>query len=453
MSGSTIKIPTDTGADYDFIAFSFNGKHSFEDFGIYRTSDGNTGYSEKLTATRGDVLLSVPGMDGEYYFGTQHKTKTFSIKFAFDSITETKLQEMRAWLSDKGIHDLWFAESPHKIYSAKVNGTPTIKALPYEDSTYGRIYKGTGTVNFVCYYPYAHTPRYVEYDDGVKLDGKIPTSYRDFSNYQELLGALPGTIEDDEIIEGGMGDFPFTFVADLGRPGYYKVTLIANNGTDQIYSWWQDENTVLTDEHFQTAGEDIFTSPVDNPYSYVGAWKSSADGTGNSPQYGAKLNTDMTFYAIWSDTCTISFYKALDKNTKDWWVGGEYTNHTGVQELYGCNYSIDGGVTWKELPTNYYRKKFTDTGVISTCTLQYKTKIMVWVKNDTRYKNTRCHITAKGLENKIMDYNPSYIFELTEDTHITFEWVTSGLNLYRIGESNWNAYIEDSKPAISGGMR
>ena len=73
MSGSTIKVPTDTGADYDFIAFSFNGKHSYEDFGIYRTSDSNAGYQENLTATRGDVLLSVPGMHKGKFWAYRHR--------------------------------------------------------------------------------------------------------------------------------------------------------------------------------------------------------------------------------------------------------------------------------------------------------------------------------------------------------------------------------------------
>ena len=41
---SIVKVPRNNTADYDFIAFSFGGKHSVEDFGIYRTGK-NDGYS------------------------------------------------------------------------------------------------------------------------------------------------------------------------------------------------------------------------------------------------------------------------------------------------------------------------------------------------------------------------------------------------------------------------
>jgi hypothetical protein len=71
----------------DFLAFSFNGKHSWDDFHIYRTSDGDR-YNENLTPTLTDKTAEVPGGDGMYYFGTTHKQRDFNISFAFDSLTE-----------------------------------------------------------------------------------------------------------------------------------------------------------------------------------------------------------------------------------------------------------------------------------------------------------------------------------------------------------------------------
>jgi hypothetical protein len=67
---SIIKVPRDTRADYDYIAFSFDGKHSYEDFNIYRVSDGNDGYSESLVSAISDKSIEIPGMDGQYFFGT-----------------------------------------------------------------------------------------------------------------------------------------------------------------------------------------------------------------------------------------------------------------------------------------------------------------------------------------------------------------------------------------------
>ena len=61
---SIVKVPQNTTMDCDFIAFSFDGKHSYEDFGIYRISDATEGYSSDLTTSLSDKTAEVPGMDG-----------------------------------------------------------------------------------------------------------------------------------------------------------------------------------------------------------------------------------------------------------------------------------------------------------------------------------------------------------------------------------------------------
>jgi hypothetical protein len=72
MAVSIVKVPSDDALGLDFLAFSFNGKHSWDDFGIYRVSDGNR-YNENLSPTLTDKTAEVPGGDGMYYFGTYHK--------------------------------------------------------------------------------------------------------------------------------------------------------------------------------------------------------------------------------------------------------------------------------------------------------------------------------------------------------------------------------------------
>lgn len=140
----------------DFIGFTYNGKHSFNDFGIYRTSEGSR-YNDNLVPSMTDKTVDIPGGDGQYYFYTTHKNRQFSIPIAFDGLTEIKYREMRQWLDGKAIHDLIFDEAPYKVYSAKVTGTPSLKTLCFEKEG-KRIYKGEGTIQFTCYYPYAHTP-------------------------------------------------------------------------------------------------------------------------------------------------------------------------------------------------------------------------------------------------------------------------------------------------------
>jgi predicted phage tail component-like protein len=121
MVDSIVKVPSTASGDFDFLAFSFNGKHSYDDFGIYRTSGGDR-YEEKLMPNINDKTAEVPNGDGMYYFNTTYKQRDFPISFAFDHLTEQQLREMRRWLSGKELGDLWFEETPYKVYTAKVTG-------------------------------------------------------------------------------------------------------------------------------------------------------------------------------------------------------------------------------------------------------------------------------------------------------------------------------------------
>lgn len=173
MAISIVKIPESTG-DLDFLAFSFKGKHSFDDFGIYRTSNGSR-YDDNLMPTANELTAEVPGGDGNYYFGSFDRQKNFDISFAFDNLSEKKYREMKQWLNNKEMGELWFAESPYKIYMAKVTGQPNLKTLCFtKDSE--RIYKGEGSVQFVAYWPYAHTPDWIAYKN-FKLSANTETKF------------------------------------------------------------------------------------------------------------------------------------------------------------------------------------------------------------------------------------------------------------------------------------
>jgi predicted phage tail component-like protein len=155
-SGRVYLPPNSNTADYDFLGFSFNDLFSQnEKFTIYRTSDGDR-YNSDITPQFQDKTAEVPNGDGIYFFGTNYKSKTFNINFAFDNLDEEGLKWLRTWLNNKEICDLWFAEEPYKVYSAKVNGTPNLKYVVFEEdyieytplATWKkkRIYKGEGSV-------------------------------------------------------------------------------------------------------------------------------------------------------------------------------------------------------------------------------------------------------------------------------------------------------------------
>jgi hypothetical protein len=144
-----------------FIGFTYNEKHSIDDLHIYRTSNGNR-YDENLTPTMADKVVDVPGGDGQYYFGTTFKNRTFTVSYAFDNLKKADITEMKRVFSGDGIHELVFDEDRGadgkalKIWSAKVTGTATMKHLCFEEN--GKdIYKGEGSITFTCYYPYARS--------------------------------------------------------------------------------------------------------------------------------------------------------------------------------------------------------------------------------------------------------------------------------------------------------
>ena len=119
-------------SNLDFIGFTYNGKHSYDYFKIYRTSEGNR-YNNDLVPAMTDKTADMPGGDGQYFFNTTYKNRVFSVPIAFDKLTETKLREMRQWLNGEGIHHLIFDELPYKVYSAKVTGTPQLKVICFND--------------------------------------------------------------------------------------------------------------------------------------------------------------------------------------------------------------------------------------------------------------------------------------------------------------------------------
>lgn len=139
----------------DFMGFTFKGVHS-SDLNIVRTSDGSR-YNSELLPSFNDNTVAVPGGDGTYYFGSYYNQKSFSIQFATDELSEAQFRQLRQWLGDKGIHDLIFDEAPYKVYSAKIAAVPNFNYICFDEGTDHRTYKGEGTIQFVCYYPFARS--------------------------------------------------------------------------------------------------------------------------------------------------------------------------------------------------------------------------------------------------------------------------------------------------------
>lgn len=192
----------------DFLGFTF-GNYSSDDLEIIRVSSSDR-YEEQLQPEIKDRTAEVPGLNGEYYFGSDYGTRSFDIEFAFDHLTEQQFRKLRKVFGTKRIQKLIFDERPYKYYMAKLEspvelsyvcfdepkkvkfsekynvGTIDTEAgaqsgevlteLPdgvrivddgegnrvrekvdpwvYEEGT-ERIYKGEGKMTLICYYPFA----------------------------------------------------------------------------------------------------------------------------------------------------------------------------------------------------------------------------------------------------------------------------------------------------------
>lgn len=174
----------------DFTGFHFNGVHSSQ-FGIYRVSDGSR-YQEGLIPTSEDYVTDIPGGDGQYYFGNSYKTKPWNLNLAFDNVTEKNLRDMKRWLASSAPGDIIFDESPYKRYVGKVSGEPSLNYICFdkyskEENKNIRIYKGEGSVSFICYYPYAFNNYYKSLVDYLEEDYPNKEEWAEASGMKESL--------------------------------------------------------------------------------------------------------------------------------------------------------------------------------------------------------------------------------------------------------------------------
>lgn len=221
----------------DYIGFSYNGKHSSE-LGILRTGDGSR-FNENLLPTMQDKTVQVPGGDGTYYFGSYFTQRQIPVSFAFDSLTEEQISEIKALFGDKQIHDLVFDERPYKVYRAKVTGTATLKYIPFAEGETNRVYKGEGTIQFTCYQPYAictkkwledYTEDWENIDEWKAASGLYESNgrYDKVNNSGKIDLYNPGNIES-----------PFTLKLKFDYI-YTPITLNENSYESGVYFVYRD---------------------------------------------------------------------------------------------------------------------------------------------------------------------------------------------------------------------
>ena len=114
-----------------YLGFTFAGHHSSE-FGLLVVSDGSR-YHQNLSSAFNDSVMSVPGYNGNYYFGTQISTRDFEINCAFDELSTHMRDEIQQWLYPNKIGWLIFDEAPYKKYLVKISSPINFSYLPFNN--------------------------------------------------------------------------------------------------------------------------------------------------------------------------------------------------------------------------------------------------------------------------------------------------------------------------------
>lgn len=235
----------------DYTGFTYNGIHSSQ-FGLFSVSNGDR-YQRDLSPTFSDLTQQVPGQDGTHYFGTQMTQRVIALSIAFDDVTEQEFHEMKQWLNC-GIKPLILDEVPYIQYYAKIQNTPQVKFVPFEDEPYERIYKGEATFNFICYDPYGYSvSKWIE-DYGVASSFNAVPVERYTTNVLEWFsssGLQKSKVTDrhtfdtflsdeegDRIILYNAGDLPAEYVLSFG------ITATPNDKQELTITMEHNSNTI-----------------------------------------------------------------------------------------------------------------------------------------------------------------------------------------------------------------
>ena len=192
-----------------FIGFTFGNRHSSR-YGIFRTISDR--HEISLSPVSRDVTISAPDADGVYYFGSTYSKREMSIPFAFYGLTEKQIKEFKKSLNNGRIDKLILDEEPHKVWSAKLTGSSTMKHLCLIEGD-KRFYCGEGTFIFTLYYPFARS-RY-QYIEDYTTTTRPELSEDKYSTLPDEVAevARPAILfeaesaEGNAYVEGWEGDF------------------------------------------------------------------------------------------------------------------------------------------------------------------------------------------------------------------------------------------------------
>lgn len=366
--------------DYDFIGFTYNGKHSIKDLGIYRTSSSDR-YETNLTPNITEKTASVEGQIGQYYFGTKVDTKIIPVSFAFDNLSEEKLFQLKKVFNGDGIHDLIFDEEPYKVYSAKVTGTAQVKHLCFEVNG-SRVYRGEGNIQFTCFYPYAHTLNTLP--EKGEFDVRFPIEYVDSGMIDEEGDKLyKPNIDGDLSFKCGIvlqgydtikfeeaevdSNFAQTFIEKitlrcLDETGYKEIVL--PNGTFSYQFPVTTKKIIINEITYHLVQLTYIDVGIVNfPHTLI---------VNSSEKVG---NTNLTYeteYDYSDKTCYESTISQLSGKVLNHYSIVDYPNKWQWASASGLPLHIDDGKNHGDIPTHFILSKDGPIGSVTEEKVDFK---------------------------------------------------------------------------------
>ena len=364
----------------DFTGFTFNGVHSSE-LGLTRVSDGSR-YTENLFPTIQDKTVQVPGADGTYYFGSYYTQQPFNISVVFDDMSEEQFQMLRKVFGDKKIHDLIFDESPYKVYRVKTTGTPNLKYIcfnkgpdefdrDFNDKTqyetkeqlygigarspFGRVYKGEGQLNFICYTPFARS-RYKYLDEytiqNIPEWGSMDTASADHIHYNLYDWADASGLKISD-------------TSQTINNTVYQLDVVTNNGV-LVYNPGDFpvhfNLTLLVNNSFSGC---MIGSPLDEDYN--GSLTLKSFSLKSQEDLGVRINGKLNLIeGVKEDSNTVEYIKINSTSGKNPYQEGWYILHNGNYEPTSDTSPQTGIIYYKRIveyiPTGTIYNEYIDAG-------------------------------------------------------------------------------------------
>ena len=274
-----------------FIGFTFGNRHSSK-LGIFRTSKSDR-YDIHLLPRIKDTTVSLDGMDGVQYWGSNYSSREIPISFAFYGLTEEQLWQIKRIFNDKKIHDLVLDEEPYKVWSAKLTSIATVKYLCFE-SEGKRFYCGEGEFTFTAYWPYARSRyQYIEdYDNTNESEGNDEYYADDF---------------EEEII------YPALLAYEQEEP--------ANVATiDENFSSWLEETNLLSNLGLSPSDDISYLNTFEKSQTYYNfeEWYAASDIPAKAKGYGEYSEGKYLLYNAGDVPMHFKLYIPLTKETKSY---------------------------------------------------------------------------------------------------------------------------------------